>query len=31
VFPTKGIPIMDANNGGSGVEYLPKAWKESAG
>ena len=31
VFPNKGIPIMDANNGGSGVEYLPKAWKESVG
>ncbi len=30
VFPNKGIPIMDANNGGSGVEYANTLAKAAA-
>jgi cyclase len=30
VFPNKGIPIMDANNGGSGVEYANTLAKAGA-
>lgn len=30
VFPNKGIPIIDANNGGSGVEYADTLAKAGA-
>ena len=28
VFPNKGVPGMDSNNGGSGTEYAATAFKE---
>jgi cyclase len=31
VFPSKGLPIMDKNNGGSGVEYANTVRKAAAG
>jgi glyoxylase-like metal-dependent hydrolase (beta-lactamase superfamily II) len=31
MFPTKGMPIMDANNGGSGVEYAGTLMKVHGG
>lgn len=31
VFPSKGLPIMDKNNGGSGIEYANTVRKAAAG
>ena len=31
VFPNKGIPMVDANNGGSGIEYPPTIARAVAG
>jgi len=31
MFPGKNIPIMDANNGGSGVDYAKTLWNAYAG